>query len=111
MTTGGIRRREIAEKVLASGVAMVGVATALAARPGLPSEWLAGRDIDVPLQPVNWKDKGMAGLAGMALVKRRLRAVAAGQGAPRAYSPLFTLIADQLRTKRLVTRYRQWAGR
>ena len=34
MTTGGIRRRAVAEQVLASGVAMVGVATALAARPG-----------------------------------------------------------------------------
>ena len=53
----------------------------------------------------------MAGRAGLALVKRRLRAVAAGQGAPRAYSALFTLIADQLRTRRLTTRYRQWAGR
>ena len=111
MTTGGIRRRAVAEQVLASGVAMVGVATALAQRPDLPATWFAGREADVPLQVVAWKDKGMAGLAGMALVKRRLRALAAGQGAPRAYSPLFTLIADQMRTKRLVTRYRQWAGR
>jgi 2,4-dienoyl-CoA reductase-like NADH-dependent reductase (Old Yellow Enzyme family) len=111
MTTGGIRRRAVAEQVLASGVAMVGVATALAQRPDLPATWFAGREADVPVQVVAWKDKGMAGLAGMALVKRRLRALAAGQGAPRAYSPLFTLIADQLRTKKLVTRYRQWAGR
>ena len=111
MTTGGIRRRAVAEQVLASGVAMVGVATALAQVPDLPSAWFAGREVDVPVQSVQWKDKGMAGLAGMALVKRRLRAVAAGQGAPRAYSALFTLIADQLRTKRLTTRYRQWAGR
>jgi len=111
MTTGGIRRRAVAEQVLASGVAMVGVATALAQRPDLPATWFAGREADVPAQVVGWKDKGMAGLAGMALVKRRLRALAAGQGAPRAYSPLFTLIADQLRTKKLVTRYRRWAGR
>ena len=111
MTTGGIRRRAVAEHVLASGVAMVGVATALAQRPDLPATWLAGREADVPAQVVAWKDKGMAGLAGMALVKRRLRALAAGQGAPRAYSPLFTLIVDQMRTKKLVTRYRRWAGR
>ena len=111
MTTGGIRRRAVAEQVLASGVAMVGVATALAQRPDLPATWFAGREADVPVQVVAWKDKGMAGLAGMALVKRRLRALAAGQSAPRAYSPLFTLIADQMRTKKLVTRYRQWAGR
>jgi len=111
MTTGGIRRRAVAEQVLASGVAMVGVATALALRPELPQAWFAGKDLDATPVAVAWKDKGMAGLANMALVKRRLRAVAAGQGAPRAYSPLFTLIADQMSTKRLVKRYRAWAGR
>jgi len=89
----------------------VGLATALATRPDLPAAWLAGRELEVPVQAVTWKDKGLAGLAGMALVKRRLRAVAAGQGAPRAYSPLFTLIFEQLRSKRLTTRYVQWAGR
>ncbi len=111
MTTGGIRRRAVAEQVLASGVAMVGVATALAQVPALPAAWFAGRDLDVPAQAVAWKDKGMAGLAAMALVKRRLRAVAAGQGTPRAYSPLFTLVADQLRTRRLTARYCRWIGR
>jgi len=111
MTTGGIRRRAVAEQVLASGVAMVGVATALAQRPELPSAWFAGKELDASLAPVTWKDKGMAGLANMALVKRRLRALAAGQGAPRVYSPLFTLIADQMRARKLTARYRAWAGR
>jgi len=108
MTTGGIRRRAVAETVLAGGVALAGIATALADAPDLPADWLAGRDRDVAPLQVAWKDKGMAGLAVMALVKRRLRAVAAGEGAARAYSPLFTLIADQLRTRRLTTRYRGW---
>jgi 2,4-dienoyl-CoA reductase-like NADH-dependent reductase (Old Yellow Enzyme family) len=111
MTTGGIRRRAVAEQVLASGVAMVGVATALAQRPELPLAWFAAQELDASLPPVTWKDKGMAGLATMALVKRRLRALAAGETAPRRHSPLFTLIADQVRTKRLTARYRQWAGR
>jgi 2,4-dienoyl-CoA reductase-like NADH-dependent reductase (Old Yellow Enzyme family) len=111
MTTGGIRRRAVAEQVLASGVAMVGLGTALALLPDLPAAWFAGREVVVPVQQVGWKDKAMSALAGMALVKRRLRALAAGQGAPRAYSALFTLVIDQLRTKRLTTRYRQWATR
>ena len=111
MTTGGIRRRAVAEQVLASGVAMVGVASALAQRPELPLAWFSGQELDASLPPVNWKDKGMAGLATMALVKRRLRAMAAGEAAPRSYSPLFTLIGDQMRTKKLTARYRQWAGR
>ena len=108
MTTGGIRRRAVAEQVLAGGVAMVGVATALAARPDLPAQWLAGRDLDVAVQTVGWKDKGLVGLANMALVKRRLRAIAAGRRAPRTYSPLLTLVVDQMRTKGLVQRYRRW---
>src|SRR2546427_10187552 len=37
MVTGGIRRREVAEQVLASGVAMVGIATALAIEIGRAS--------------------------------------------------------------------------
>jgi 2,4-dienoyl-CoA reductase-like NADH-dependent reductase (Old Yellow Enzyme family) len=111
MTTGGVRRRAVAERVLAGGVAMVGMASALAQAPELPAAWFAGRDVAVPVQAVDWKDKGMSGLAGMALVKRRLRALAAGAGQARHYSPLFTLIVDQLRTRRLTTRYRRWAGR
>jgi 2,4-dienoyl-CoA reductase-like NADH-dependent reductase (Old Yellow Enzyme family) len=111
MTTGGIRRRAVAEQVLAGGVAMVGVASALALQPELPNAWFAGQDLDATPTPVTWKDKGLAGLATMALVKRRLRALGAGRGSPRRYSPLFTLVVDQLRTKRLVGRYRRWAGR
>jgi 2,4-dienoyl-CoA reductase-like NADH-dependent reductase (Old Yellow Enzyme family) len=110
MTTGGIRRREVAERVLAGGVAMVGMASALAQAPELPAAWFAGRDVAVPVQAVAWKDKGMSGLAGMALVKRRLRALAAGQAKATRYSPLFTLIVDQVRTRRLTARYRRWAG-
>ncbi len=43
MVTGGIRRRPVAEQVLASGVDMVGIGTALAIEPNLPRDWRAGR--------------------------------------------------------------------
>lgn len=39
MVTGGIRRQQVAEQVVASGVDMVGIATALALDPGLPNQW------------------------------------------------------------------------
>lgn len=39
MVTGGIRRKVIAEQVLQSGVAMVGMGTALAIQPDLPNRW------------------------------------------------------------------------
>src|SRR5258707_4098457 len=51
MLTGGITRREIAEKVLAGGVALIGIGTALALTPDLPDRWREGRETDVQLRP------------------------------------------------------------
>jgi 2,4-dienoyl-CoA reductase-like NADH-dependent reductase (Old Yellow Enzyme family) len=111
MTTGGIRRRAVAEQVVGSGVAMVGMATALARVPDLPAAWLEGREVDAPTQSVDWKDKAMSSLAGMSIVKRRLRSIGAGTAAPERYSPVLSLAIDQWRTKRLTRRYRRWLGR
>jgi 2,4-dienoyl-CoA reductase-like NADH-dependent reductase (Old Yellow Enzyme family) len=108
MTTGGIARRAIAEQVLAGGVAIVGMATALAAVPELPREWQAGREPLAAMPAVAWKDKVLASLAQMALVRRRMHALGRGSGALSAYSPLFTLVLDQLRGAKLTRRYRNW---
>jgi 2,4-dienoyl-CoA reductase-like NADH-dependent reductase (Old Yellow Enzyme family) len=108
MTTGGIARRAIAERVLAGGVAVVGMATALAAVPDLPSQWQAGSEPAAAMPAVNWKDKVLASLARMALVRRRLHALGKGSRALPAYSPLFTLVLDQLRSVRQTRRYRAW---
>jgi 2,4-dienoyl-CoA reductase-like NADH-dependent reductase (Old Yellow Enzyme family) len=108
MTTGGIARRAIAEQVLESGVAIVGIGTALAAAPDLPREWEAGREPIAAMPAVNWKDKALGSLARMALVRRRLHALASGAEKLTAYSPVFTLMLDQLRGARLTRRYRAW---
>jgi 2,4-dienoyl-CoA reductase-like NADH-dependent reductase (Old Yellow Enzyme family) len=108
MTTGGIARRTIAEQVLHSGIAIVGIATALAAMPDLPREWQAGREPAAAMPAVDWKDKTLVSLARMALVRRRLHALAEGAGSLTAYSPVFTLVLDQLRGARLTRRYRAW---
>jgi 2,4-dienoyl-CoA reductase-like NADH-dependent reductase (Old Yellow Enzyme family) len=108
MTTGGIRRRTIAEQVLAGGVAVVGMATALAIAPDLPRDWFAGGQGVAEIPPVPWRDKGMAGLATMALVKRYLWRFAHGRTPAVSYSPLFSLVIDQWRLKRLAKRYRRW---
>jgi hypothetical protein len=42
----------------------------------------------------------------MALVKRQLRRLGAGKGAKVNASPVFSLIADQLRAAKLTKRYR-----
>jgi 2,4-dienoyl-CoA reductase-like NADH-dependent reductase (Old Yellow Enzyme family) len=109
MTTGGIRRQAIAEQVVGGGVAIAGMATALAFAPDLPRRWLAGDAAEAPVQAIGWKDKVMVAMARMALVKRRLRALGAGVADLRSYSPAFTLVVDQLRTLRLTRRYRQWS--
>ncbi len=109
MTTGGIRRRAVAERVLHSGVAMVGMATAMALVPDLPLQWRAGHDVQAHPQAIAWKDKAMASLAAMAVTKRHLRRLGARR--PRGntlLSPLWSVVVDQLRTKRLTRRYRQW---
>jgi 2,4-dienoyl-CoA reductase-like NADH-dependent reductase (Old Yellow Enzyme family) len=108
MTTGGIARRAVAEQVLAGGVAIVGMATALAAVPDLPREWQAGREPVASLPEVDWKDKVLTSLARMALVRRRIHALGRGGEDSTAYSPLFTLVLDQLRGARLGRRYRSW---
>jgi 2,4-dienoyl-CoA reductase-like NADH-dependent reductase (Old Yellow Enzyme family) len=108
MTTGGIRRLAVAQQVLASGVAVVGMATALATVPDLPARWRAGSEQAAPAQAVGWKDKVLAALASMALVKRRLRLLGAGQASGGSLSSFWTLLVDQLRTRRLTRRYRAW---
>ena len=56
MPTGGITRRETAEQALA-GVAVVGIATALAVTPDLPDCWRGGPPAGPAMQPVTWSNK------------------------------------------------------
>jgi 2,4-dienoyl-CoA reductase-like NADH-dependent reductase (Old Yellow Enzyme family) len=107
MITGGIRRRAVAEEVVANGVAVVGMATALAMAPDLPARWQSGGEAAAPFPQVAWKDKTMAAAARMALVKRRLRSLKHGAPGSR-HSAFVSLVIDQLRMKRLARRYRRW---
>jgi hypothetical protein len=78
MTTGGIARRAIAEQVLAGGVAIAGIGDG-AGRAARPAARVAGGREPVAAMPaVAWKDKALASLAQMALVRRRLHALAGG---------------------------------
>ncbi|MTV38067.1 NADH:flavin oxidoreductase/NADH oxidase family protein [Duganella radicis] len=108
MTTGGITRPAIAEQVLASGVAVVGIATALSLAPDLPQQWRAGLPTVVAAPPVNWKDKTLGSIATMAMARRRLRALGAGGDSGGSLHPLWTLLIDQLRAALLTRRYRKW---
>ncbi|MGC9543137.1 2,4-dienoyl-CoA reductase [Streptomyces sp. UG1] len=108
MLTGGITRRETAEEVLAGGVSLVGMGTALAATPDLPARWREGREADGRLRPVTWSDKALASAATMALVRHQMRRVARGLRPALGTHPAHALVSDQLEQHRALRRYRSW---
>lgn len=88
MVTGGIRRKQAAEKVIESGVDMVGIATALAIEPNLPNAWKQGQNLTPELKPITWKNKTLASLANMAVVKFHLRNLSAGKNKTKCFTSL-----------------------
>jgi 2,4-dienoyl-CoA reductase-like NADH-dependent reductase (Old Yellow Enzyme family) len=115
MVTGGIRRRAVAEQALKPsegrpGVAMVGIASALAFEPKLPERWKRGEALEIEIPSVGWRNKAYASLARMALVKLQLRRLGKGQQPKPDASPLLALIRQQIITKRRTRLYRAWVS-
>jgi 2,4-dienoyl-CoA reductase-like NADH-dependent reductase (Old Yellow Enzyme family) len=108
MVTGGIRRLPVVEQVLASGVAMAGIGTALAVDPALPRRWRNGETkASAELPPIRWKRKALAALAYMALVKFQMRRLAAGNQPDPGASPLKALLNEQWKTLGRTRQYRK----
>ncbi|BEM96968.1 NADH:flavin oxidoreductase/NADH oxidase family protein [Serratia sp. TSA_130.2] len=108
MTTGGIARPSVAQRVLNSGVAVVGIATAMAEIPDLPRRWQTGKAPHALPEPVKWRDKTLTLLARMALIKRRMHALSRDRTRNVRYSPLWSLLIDRWRTRRTLRRYHAW---
>ncbi|MFK0153212.1 NADH:flavin oxidoreductase/NADH oxidase family protein [Streptomyces sp. NPDC090493] len=108
MLTGGITQRCTADKVLESGVAVVGMGTALAVTPDLPERWRQGREADDQLRPVTWSDKALASAAGMAQVRHQMRRIARGSRPTPRTHPAMALLAEQRNQRRALRRYRAW---
>jgi 2,4-dienoyl-CoA reductase-like NADH-dependent reductase (Old Yellow Enzyme family) len=108
MVTGGIRRRAVAESVVDSGIAMVGIATALSIDPNLPRDWQNGRDNVPVLKPITWKNKVLGSLANMAVVKFQLKRLSEGRATHPGISPLKALVLQQLATLQQTRRYKRW---
>jgi len=108
MVTGGIRRRPVAESVVQRGVDMVGIGTALAIDPHLPRDWLQGKDNAPQLPPITWKNKALAALANMAVVKYQLRKLSRAKKPDPSVSPLRALILQQLAMAFRTREYRRW---
>jgi len=110
MVTGGIRRRPVVEQVLGAGVDMVGMATALAIDPFLPREWRLGKDTAPELAPITWKNKVLASLANMAVVKFQLNKLSKGQTPNPKVSPLRALTLQQIAIAFRTRQYRRWVA-
>ncbi|WP_246793319.1 NADH:flavin oxidoreductase/NADH oxidase family protein [Burkholderia perseverans] len=111
MVTGGIRRRAVAEQVVASGVAMAGIATALSIAPDLPRRWRAGEALAPALRPVTLKNKALGAMANMAMVKYQLVRLSRGRGTKPDVWPIGALVRQRLANACQVRRYRRWSAR
>lgn len=108
MVTGGIRRRAVAEAVIAGGVAMAGIATALAIEPDLPRKWRAG-GAEVPaLKPIRWKNKQLASSAHMSAVRYQMVRLGRGRTTRPRVSPAWALATSQVTARCRARRYRKW---
>ncbi|WP_199029220.1 NADH:flavin oxidoreductase/NADH oxidase family protein [Ralstonia sp. ASV6] len=110
MVTGGIRRRAVAEQVVNSGIAMVGIATALSIDPNLPRDWRAGKNTAPVLRPITWKNKVLGSLANMAVVKFQLQRLSQGRGTNPRVSPFRALVVQQLANACQTRRYKRWTA-
>jgi hypothetical protein len=108
MLTGGITRRETAEQVLASGVDLVGMGTAIAVTPDLPNRWQRGQESTQRLKPVTWSDNTLASAASMALVRHQMRRITRGKRPTGKTHPVHALVCDQRTQRRAGHRYRAW---
>jgi 2,4-dienoyl-CoA reductase-like NADH-dependent reductase (Old Yellow Enzyme family) len=108
MLTGGIRRRAIAEEVIASQVDMIGMGTALAIEPDLPRQWRQARNFVPELPPITWKNKALASLANMAVVKFQLQRLSKGRAPKPGVSPMKALIVQQIAAALRTRQYRRW---
>jgi 2,4-dienoyl-CoA reductase-like NADH-dependent reductase (Old Yellow Enzyme family) len=108
MLTGGISQRETAEAVLASGVALIGMASAMTITPDLGNRWLAGREATEQLPPVTWSDKTLASAASMALARHQMRRVTRRKAPSGSIHPLHALVCDQRAQRRSLRLYRAW---
>ena len=108
MLTGGIVRRSVADEVLAGGIDLVGMGTALAVDPDLPNKWRTGTDAAVELPPVTVKDKAAASAIGMARVRYQLRRLGRGKQPRPTVHPFTAYAQEAVLRRRALRRYQSW---
>ncbi|MET9059197.1 NADH:flavin oxidoreductase/NADH oxidase family protein [Streptomyces antibioticus] len=111
MLTGGITRRATAERVLDSGVSVLGMGTALAVTPDLPERWRQGREADRAMRQVTWSDKALAAAASMAQVRHQMRRLARGGTTRPGTHPAIALLSEHRKQRRALRGYRAWLSK
>lgn len=107
MVTGGIRRYQVVEQVLSSGIDMAGMGTALAINPRLPEAWVSDTSATPLLRAITWKNKVLSSIAYMAMVKYQLRRLSQGKHTRPDVAPALALLIQQLETKVKNWQYRR----
>ncbi len=108
MLTGGIVRRPVAEDVLASGIDLVGMGTALAVDPDLPNRWRTDAEARVGLKPIKLKDRAVASTASMARVRYQLRRLGRGRSTRPGINPILAYLREAPLRHTALRRYRTW---
>ena len=109
MVTGGVTKRETVEQAIAGqGADIVGIAKAMAYAPGLPNQWKAGENLEIPLPQLGWKNKLLKVMAGMAMTKQQLHLLGAGKPPKVKQNAILVIIKDRLRLRGLTKRYKAW---
>jgi hypothetical protein len=106
-----VRRLAVAEDVLNHGIDVVGLGTALAMNPSLPNDWKVDDQLSAHNPIVRWKDKTISAIATMAVIKRQLQRMGKGKQPKVNVSPIFSLIRDRIRLKKLTKRYKNYLSK
>ena len=110
MVTGGVVRRSVAEQVLDSGMALVGIATALAADPQLPNTWQNDQHYSPAIPEKKIRNKTLATGAAMAWVRHQISRLADGKQPQVDCDPRFAF-AKELATGFLPNQtYGKWTN-
>jgi tRNA-dihydrouridine synthase len=109
MVTGGVTKRSSVESALKSGdVEMIGIARAMGYNPNIPNDWKEGKNLEVILPVVNWKNPLFKGLANMAMTKMNLYRMGDGRFPLGKPKPLLSVITQQIKNSLQTKRYKKW---
>ena len=106
--TGGTRRGAVAQEVIGSGVAVAGVATALAIDPTLPRQWPAGREVSAQPPRTRLRNKTFAATALQSFTSRQLSRFGHGNSSRTPYSPVVALLLERLVRARRLRGHLKW---